>query len=129
MCTRCWSEAHPSADADLAIHSWSQKLGGRPIHTLDQYDNTDVYLAGVVGNEGDINPLTAEQRAQYAARESFAEIAESEETHQQAESDIGEPAAEDEGYYDESGGYVWPNGGYTSPEGDYYAPDEGNEYQ
>lgn len=130
MCTRCWSEAHPSADADLAIHSWSQKLGGRAIHTLDQYDNTDVYLAGVVGDEGDINPLTAEQRAQYAARESFAESAETaEEKHQQIESDIRESAAEDEGYYDESGGYVWPNGGYTSPEGDYYAPDEGSEYQ
>ena len=127
MCKACWAGAHPSSDSDLAVHSWEPKVGGRPIHTLDQYDNTALYVAGAMNDVDNLHVLTAEQRSRFAAREVLAEAP----AGPQVAAGTGADTAvldQEAGYYDESGGYVWENGGYTSAAGDYYPPEEQSGY-
>ncbi len=148
MCSGCWSDAHPSSDSELAVHAWTQKLGGRPIHTLDQYDSTSIYLAGALGDSDVLQDLTSEQSKQYVSRETFASA--------QPESDVGgvDKAGQDayglrpesdtfvdgaaaggiyhdeqqaqEGYYEEQQaqeGYYDEDGGYVWPNGGYTTAD------
>jgi hypothetical protein len=124
MCTSCWAAAHPSADSFLAVHSWTAKAGGRPVHVLDQYDTAAMYASAAEGTGNAAAALSVEQRFHYAAREETvagsSQAAVSSETA--SASHVNDPA--EAGYYDEEGGFVWNNGAYTSKNGEYYPPAE-----